>query len=235
MIVNSIGWFIDPQEQEPVFRRKRVEIPAGSWAVIMEIQTVNHEGYGIFTRSEETRLEFIGAEPNETIIRRSKHEHGRRLIERIIYWTNHPFAAVESWENPIDGKWVHLATRVGRMGLTRKLPRISLPKFFSSRADMFGPSQVPSKWCRLVELAERVNLEPSEVIKLHHGLFEGYDRGLHIVKAPDVNTLTQTKCCENLCNGRIRDLIAGDLRDVWVRKRFALVVGYLQSIQADIS
>lgn len=221
----STGW-------ETKHYREQVEIPEGAWAVIIKVQTNPGEGLdGCVYRSDNTKVEVVGTRLyEEVVIKRSWDSY--YLNETIVFWSRDPFVVIESWESPMDGKWVHMACRVSKRGLSKTLPKLTLPSFYSSRTGQSSSDKRTYKWCRLTELAKLLGVKPAQLIEWHKDHFQGYvDAGVHVVRAVDVQTLRQTEGCECVWTaGETDELIGSDLENVWVRRRFALVASYFKLI-----
>ncbi len=210
--------------------REDVQIPLGAWAVILKVQTNLDEvpggvGDDYVYNSENETIDYVGSEPEALLMRRTVQGPYQR--ETFIYWSHQPFLIRKRWETPLNGTWMHMATGVGSRGLTTTLPKLRVPNCFKSHADRHVRSDRPNKWCRLIDLAGCLNVEAVDLIRLHWMHFDGYDPGLHIVRAADAQKLADTEVCENVwTQPDKKDLLTSDLTDVWVRKRFALVVAY---------
>lgn len=221
----------DDTINDRIDERVEVEIPEGSWAVIVKVQTNLNEGAdGEYVyRSDDTRVEVVAGEHTQLVIK-STCQNGW-LNQTLLIWSHTPFVVIESWESPMNGKWIHMACRVGKRGLSKTLPELNLPEFHTSFAGLHVPDERAGKWCRLVELCEGLGLDPKNAVLLHKPHFEGYEAGMHVVRGKDPNELAQAETCDNIwtCPDTY-ELVDSDLTQIWVRKRFALVIAYFSLI-----
>ncbi|MBT4856793.1 hypothetical protein HON52_01230 [Candidatus Uhrbacteria bacterium] len=232
MLVNAVKPYRDASTNwETCYFREQAEIPVGVFAVIIKVQTKPGEGLdGYVYRSDNTLIEVIGTKRYEEVVIKRSFQ-GEILHETIVFWSNGPFVLIESWESPQDGKWIRMACRVRENGLSMSLPDLTLPTFHPGPAGRFASSTRAAKWCRLNELAAIIRLPAAHIVNEHARHFEGHHPGLHIVSADDKRALAQIQYCDNVSDIKhLKEMIEGDLSNVWVRRRFALVVTYFHLV-----
>jgi len=243
MIVNSIVARWCEEADATIDVREQVEVPEGRWAVMLKIQIAVHEDDMDYVhRSESTKVDVVSDHPvEEVVIKQSEteveHSHEGGEIEHYLYQTicfhsAYPFVVVEEWDSPLEGKWVHFATRVRERGLSMQLPDMDLPQFAKAALDEYGKSKKPFKWCKLSELAELAGLPAKKVLELHHGHMNGYSpQGITYAIADSTESLRGVERAESSwTNPDFDALTAMDHTQVWVRKRFALVALYMKLI-----
>lgn len=212
----------------------KVEVPNGSWAVIIDEQedTTNHADEGIYVYpSLSTDVSFLGPYPNRILLGENR---GTDCVNRrVLYWHEQPFAVIEQWESPLDGQWVHLACKVSAQGLTKSLPELKEPRYIFSRAGELGIEGRPNKWFQLSELAALIGVSAADLLIRHRHHHDGYAKGLIMIRAAEWRQVEEAERYElfNTGNNSTFDpLVASDLSTVWVRRRFVLVALYLHMV-----
>lgn len=233
--------------------RQLKEIPPGSWGVVVTRQTEDHEPLGI-DRSRSTEVTVVGKAPREEILTHGyappikadaseglpesglpdwdDNDSSGLTTERVLYWSDEPFVIFERWESPMDGKWARPACLITEHGLTTLLPECALPQIERSPACSYGRKL--TKWVRLADLAKLCGLDPLELMKRHMPHFEGYDRGVYVVRASDAVALMALEDGPGYhalwTQPERAQFFATDPTDAWVRLHFAQVVMCLHAL-----
>ncbi len=210
-----------------------VEIPNGSWAVIIDEQedTTDQDEWSYLHPSLNVDTSFIGPYPNRVLLNETRSSDC--INRRVLYWHEQPFAVIEYWESPMDGQWVHLACEVSAHGLTKSLPKFKEPRYIFSRAGKFDLEGRLNKWYQLSELGALIGISPAELLVRHRHHHDGYDKGLIMIRADSWMEASETVRYElfNTGNNATFDpLTASDPSTIWLRRRFVLVALYLHML-----
>lgn len=256
MLVNAV---VNPDDHSRQPQKKKVRIPLGSWAVVLNDQQEHPNEPGEYIWQDESfRFNFITErepntwahqnQPNEVVLRETSYDgkgpvdadengyHGSEgtylVTRRVLFWSEKPFAVVRNDGDPWDNVKVFLAQEITEHGLGR-LPDFPLPDFVKSMAGKWGKLKRPGKWTRLTQVAELCELTPQQVLKLHMwNHFRGYmEDGVLFLRSQDDLGVVQAEKCQRV-KGSIeqKEFLEGPLEDVWVTKHFALVVLYMHMV-----
>lgn len=213
----------------------RVEVPNGSWAVIINERKETEKGLDEcdwLYPSLDIDVSFIGPRPNRILLNQTSDNDCTYC--RCLYWHEQPFAIIERWESPMMGQWVHLASEVSAHGLTNRLPKFMEPSYVYSRAARgLKPELHAKKWARLSELATLIGVSPAELLIRHRHHYDGYDKGLILKSASDQEAMKKAMGYEFFNtddNATFDSLTSSNLSIVWVRRGFVLVALYLHML-----
>lgn len=236
--------------------RELVQVPIGHWAVIVDVISENtyepgdylyhDQSHQVSVISQETTATEWSREPEELILRHSTWEgekpyeysgNGYRFEgsyveqERILMHSSSPFVVVQIDGDVWNNVTVHLARQVTKQGLG-PLPDFPLPDFIKSRAGRYGPSRRASKWVRLTQVAAMTRHTPHDLLKMHEAHFNDFmEDGILFLRAESDDEIAQAEQCEHAWSiPDKKELLASQLKNVWVSKYFTLVALYCHHV-----
>ena len=248
-----------PEDDETgTTRSARLEIPAGMWAVFVNNVHTDFdtdwknqfgrypEDYSIYSECTGTFVidgpdSWLRSDVKSVVVSREvwgpselDPDGIKGMTERLLFYSDHPFVVRTHSDDVYMHSWAHMATRVGPGGLTRQLPEMKEPEFVASPAVPANNWQEirPGKWCSLSALADLVGWDARSVL-LNHANDVDSERDMHddvhVALADSADEMAQLEHFQ-MDRLDVSWLDSTDLRKVWVRKHFALVVLYLHHI-----
>ncbi len=209
---------------------EHVSIPPGSWAVrIDELKDTREPDEVHDLYFYDTHVVVVGGDVHRLVL---DEKPGDEFMTRAcLYWSPTPFALIESWEIPQEGRWVHLATCVNEHGMTPKLPTLPRPPHATSRAGEFCLEHRKGSWTRLQDLADVLRVSPKALLTRHERHFHGPTRGIAVIYADTAAAVNSQERFELVWNvPDLKALSAHNPTHVWVRQRFVLVAAYLNML-----
>ena len=207
-----------------------VTLAQGTWFAT----TVRKLRIDVFTRSSfMSRLEIIGDNVHSDALATVQGKNEEILLERRLFWSESPFLIHEMdpaqvLHHPIS--WLHLPRLIGERSsrayvLPHDLEYVEVPlvRHFNHRYSV--------RWTRLASLAERLEVDPQQLLVRHSSKFAGRGpaAGIHVIVADlpqrirsesDVRVLQQQHLAETEL----------DHDKTWVSRRFALTTLLLHQI-----